>query len=191
MSSRPTSATRVAIGLVAPRRGGPPTATGRAYPAAPGALTSDRPPAPRSRVDRAVVAGAIYHELRSTLGRISGYSESLLHLDLDEVTRRHYLERLASAAASLSEIADQLLDLAAVNPSAPIVRRQPISLGWLAPSSGSPRGCFCRPRRFCDGSAGAPGPSALASSCSTRPCPSSTPTRSGSGSSSGTSSATP
>ncbi len=131
MSSRPTAATRVVVDPVDPRRRATTTHDdGRAQPSLGAA--PDRPPGHRPRIDKAVVAGAIYHELRSTLGLISGYSESLLRLDLDEPTRRRYLERLASAAASLSEIADQLLDLAAADPRRPIVRRQPVSLAWLA-----------------------------------------------------------
>lgn len=138
MSSRPTTATRVVVDVLGPRGGpGPAFGSRRAFvsPGPAGGSESPRsesPPGPRPRVEKTVLAGAIYHELRSTLGLISGYSESLLHLDLDEPTRRRYLERLASAAASLSEIADQLLDLAAADPRRPIVRRQPVSLAWLA-----------------------------------------------------------
>jgi signal transduction histidine kinase len=137
MSSRPTTATR-AVTLDVPDRPPGPTRSGgvpdvRAVPLAPSSSARvERPAGPRSRIETTVLAGAIYHELRATLGLISGYSESLLHLDLDEATRRRYLERLASAAASLSEIADQLLDLAAADPRRPIVRRQPVSLAWLA-----------------------------------------------------------
>lgn len=133
MSSRPTTATRVAVDVLMPRLGPAPDAPDRPPPLGRPRV-ADRPPGigPRPRIDRTVLAGAIYHELRSTLGLISGYSESLLHLDLDEATRRRYLERLASAAASLSDIADQLLDLAAADPRRPIVRRQPVSLAWLA-----------------------------------------------------------
>ncbi|HWP63250.1 MAG TPA: HAMP domain-containing sensor histidine kinase [Candidatus Binatia bacterium] len=137
MPSRPTMATRVVTVDVPGRPPGPARPLGvhglRAVPVRPGQdVRVERPASPRPRIEKTVLAGAIYHELRSTLGLISGYSESLLHLDLDEPTRRRYLERLASAAASLSEIADQLLDLAAADPRRPIVRRQPVSLAWLA-----------------------------------------------------------
>ncbi len=137
MSSRPTTATRVVAVDVPGRRPATPRSVGvhglHAAPVIPGPDPGgERPAGPRPRIEKSVLAGAIYHELRSTLGLISGYSESLLHLDLDEATRRRYLERLASAAASLSEIADQLLDLAAADPRRPIVRRQPVSLAWLA-----------------------------------------------------------
>ncbi len=148
MSSRPTTATQVAPDPFGPARDpfgpasdpfGPPRASGRPFAprrgsSVPALGDGFAPAAPRNRprIDKAVLASAIYHELRSTLGLISGYSESLLHLDLDDSTRRRYLEGLASAAASLSEIADQLLDLAAADPRRPIVRRQPVSLAWLA-----------------------------------------------------------
>lgn len=133
MSSRPTTATRVAAGPF-----GAAKVSGHPFEARRGSSVPTlghgfAPPLPsRPRIDKAVLASAIYHELRSALGLISGYSESLLHLDLDETTRRRYLEGLASAAASLSEIADQLLGLAAADPRRPIVRRQPVALAWLA-----------------------------------------------------------
>jgi two-component system sensor histidine kinase KdpD len=84
------------------------------------------PAAPES-----TLAGATSRELRATLALISGYSQSLLHLSLDEPTRRQYLERMSQAAESLSRLADRILDLADAGSERPALRRQPVSLSWL------------------------------------------------------------
>ena len=79
---------------------------------------------------RSLLADAVSHELRSTLALISGYSQSLLHLQLDDGTQRRYLSRISQAAESLTELADEVLDLAAVD-EGEILHRQPVSLAWL------------------------------------------------------------
>jgi signal transduction histidine kinase len=80
---------------------------------------------------RLLLAGAVSHELRSTLALISGYSQSLLRLSLDEETRRKYLERILAATEALTEFADQILDLSLLGPGGPALRRRPVAFKWL------------------------------------------------------------
>ena len=80
---------------------------------------------------RPLLAGAVAHELRATLALISGYSQSLLHLPVDEATRRRYLERILSATEALAEFADQIMDVAGPG-DVRVLRRRPVALEWLA-----------------------------------------------------------
>ena len=78
---------------------------------------------------RSILAAAAAHELRSTLALVSGYSQSLQHLALDAATRRQYLERIISAATTLTECADELVGLA--DDDRPALQREPIAIAWL------------------------------------------------------------
>ncbi len=78
---------------------------------------------------RSILAAAAAHELRSTLALVSGYSQSLQHLALDAATRRQYLDRIVSAATTLTECADELVGLA--DDDRPALRREPIAVSWL------------------------------------------------------------
>ncbi len=80
---------------------------------------------------RPLLAGAVSHELRATLALISGYGQSLLHLPLDDVTRRRYLERILAATDVLAEFADQIVDVAVPDEARPVLRRRPVALEWL------------------------------------------------------------
>jgi len=53
---------------------------------------------------------AVSHELRTPLALISGYAQSLLHLDLDPATARRHLEQIEDAVGRLTELVDQILD---------------------------------------------------------------------------------
>jgi signal transduction histidine kinase len=55
---------------------------------------------------------AVSHELRTPLALISGYAQSLLELDLDEIPRRRFIERIDGTANRMRELVDQLLDVA-------------------------------------------------------------------------------
>lgn len=55
---------------------------------------------------------AVSHELRTPLALISGYAQSLLELDLDEVARRRFIERVDGTANRMRGLVDQLLDVA-------------------------------------------------------------------------------
>ncbi len=54
---------------------------------------------------------AVSHELRTPLALISGHSQSLLHLHLDEATSRHHLERIGDAVERLGALVDEILDV--------------------------------------------------------------------------------
>ncbi len=55
---------------------------------------------------------AVSHELRTPLALISGYSQSLLELDIDEVSKRRFIERIDGTANRMRGLVDQLLDVA-------------------------------------------------------------------------------
>lgn len=78
-----------------------------------------------------LLAGAMSHELHAALALISGYSQSLLHLPLDDDTRRRYLERILSATDSLTEFADRVLEVAGPPGGQPVLRRRPVALEWM------------------------------------------------------------
>ncbi len=60
---------------------------------------------------RSSFLAAVSHELRTPLSLISGYVDSLLALDLDAATQRRSVERIGHAAARLTELVDELLEL--------------------------------------------------------------------------------
>ena len=86
---------------------------------------------PSEDASRLLLAGAVSHELRTTIALISGYSQSLLRLSLDEETRRSYLERILAATDTLAEFADQILDLSVPGHGSPALQRRPVALEWL------------------------------------------------------------
>jgi signal transduction histidine kinase len=53
----------------------------------------------------------VSHELRTPLALIRGYTESLLHLDLEPDVQRTYVERIDQATARLADLVDQVLDI--------------------------------------------------------------------------------
>ncbi len=67
-------------------------------------------------------AVAATDQLRRTLALISGYSQTLLHLQLDEAERSHYLNGIVRAVESLSEQAEEILDLVVDHGPPPVGR---------------------------------------------------------------------
>ena len=53
----------------------------------------------------------VSHELRTPLALIRGYAETLLHLDLDPVEQRVFVERIDEATGRLAALVDQVLDI--------------------------------------------------------------------------------
>ncbi len=74
---------------------------------------------------------AVSHELRTPLAIISGYSQSLLDLDLDESERRDFIERIDGTANRMRGLVDQLLDVTALESDRLAVDPRRISLGPL------------------------------------------------------------
>jgi len=74
---------------------------------------------------------AVSHELRTPLALISGYTQSLLHLDLDEQTARRHLEQIEDAVARLTELVDQILDTSQLESDRLAIHRSPMALQTL------------------------------------------------------------
>ncbi len=74
---------------------------------------------------------AVSHELRTPLALIDGYSQSLLHLDLDAATARRHVERIAGAAQRLAALIDDIIDVSQVESDALVLRRTPVAVDGL------------------------------------------------------------
>jgi len=74
---------------------------------------------------------AVSHELRTPLALIDGYTQSLLHLDLDAPTARRHVERIAVAAQRLAGLIDDIIDVSQVESDALVLRRTPLALDGL------------------------------------------------------------
>lgn len=74
---------------------------------------------------------AVSHELRTPLALISGYSQSLLQLDLDEAARRQFLERIDGTTNRMRGLVDQLLDVTTMESDRLALDPRPISLRSL------------------------------------------------------------
>ena len=74
---------------------------------------------------------AVSHELRTPLALIDGYTQSLLHLDLDAPTSRRHVERIAAAAGRLATLIDEIIDTSEVESDALVLRRSPVALEGL------------------------------------------------------------
>ena len=53
---------------------------------------------------------SVSHELRTPIALIKGYVETLLHLEPDPATARHYLERIDETTDRLGHLVEQILD---------------------------------------------------------------------------------
>lgn len=74
---------------------------------------------------------AVSHELRTPLALIDGYTQSLLHLDLDAATARRHLERVAGATERLKALVDDIIDVSQLENDALALRRSPVALEGL------------------------------------------------------------
>ena len=74
---------------------------------------------------------AVSHELRTPLALIDGYTQSLLHLDLDAATARRHLERVAGATERLKALVDDIIDVSQLENDALALRRSPVALDGL------------------------------------------------------------
>jgi light-regulated signal transduction histidine kinase (bacteriophytochrome) len=73
----------------------------------------------------------VSQDLRATLALIGGYSQSLVHLSLDDATRQRHLDGLLAATDALTEVADRILELSSPGSERPLLRPQPVAVGWL------------------------------------------------------------
>ncbi len=74
---------------------------------------------------------AVSHELRTPLALIDGYTQSLLHLDLDRPTTRRHIERIADAAHRLTALVDDIIDVSRLESDALVLRRTPVAVEGL------------------------------------------------------------
>ncbi len=74
---------------------------------------------------------AVSHELRTPLALIAGYTQGLLHLDVDATTSRRHLERIAEAAQRLATLVDEIIDASEIETDALVLRRSPVALDGL------------------------------------------------------------
>jgi two-component system phosphate regulon sensor histidine kinase PhoR len=73
----------------------------------------------------------VSHELRTPLALIRGYTDTLLHLELDAGEQRHYLERIDQATQRLSAQVKEILDIAHLQADPLILERRPVSFASL------------------------------------------------------------
>jgi two-component system, OmpR family, sensor histidine kinase ResE len=74
---------------------------------------------------------AVSHELRTPLALIDGYTQSLLHLDLDRPTARRHVEHIADAARRLAILVDDIIDVSQLESDALVLRRTPVAVDGL------------------------------------------------------------
>ena len=72
------------------------------------------------------------HELRTPLFSLGGFLELMEDEELDEATRREFLETMAGQVRRLTKLADDLLDLSRLDAGRLQVETQPVDLGDLA-----------------------------------------------------------
>ena len=87
-----------------------------------------------ARLDRArkqFIANAS-HELRTPIFSLGGFLELLADEDLDEETRRQFLEQLRGQVDRMRKLATELLDLSRLESGALELRPEPTDLGQLA-----------------------------------------------------------
>ncbi len=74
---------------------------------------------------------AVSHELRTPLALIDGYTQSLLHLDLDRPTTHRHIERIAEASRRLATLVDDIIDVSQLESDALVLRRTPVAIDGL------------------------------------------------------------
>jgi signal transduction histidine kinase len=82
---------------------------------------------------RSALVATVSHELRSPLTAISGYTATLLHDGPWDAQPQHeFLEVIATSAARLSALVDNLLDAASLEAGALRLQREPVRIERLA-----------------------------------------------------------
>jgi signal transduction histidine kinase len=73
----------------------------------------------------------VSHELRTPLSLIRGYTETLLHLELEPEQQRDYLQRIDEVTGRLSSLVGQILDITHLQADPLILERSPVLLASL------------------------------------------------------------
>jgi signal transduction histidine kinase len=69
----------------------------------------------------------VSHELRTPLALVRGYSETLLHLELDPTDQRRYIEHIHQVSARLTDLVTQILDVTHLDANPLNLERAPAS----------------------------------------------------------------
>ncbi|MEY2460879.1 MAG: hypothetical protein QOG30_2709, partial [Acidimicrobiaceae bacterium] len=77
------------------------------------------------------LVATVSHELRTPLTSVLGFAELMLHQDLDEDTRRRYLETIHSEALRLTRLIDDFLDLERIEAGRFTIALEPFDLTEL------------------------------------------------------------
>ncbi len=80
---------------------------------------------------RSNFVASVSHDLRTPLALISAYVDTLLGLDLDEAARRRSVEGIGKAAARLTALVNEILDVAHLESDRIALRRRPTPLDTL------------------------------------------------------------
>jgi signal transduction histidine kinase len=73
----------------------------------------------------------VSHELRTPLSLIRGYTETLLHLELEPAEQRAYLERIDEVTGRLAALVGQILDVTHLQADPLILERAPVMFASL------------------------------------------------------------
>jgi PAS domain S-box-containing protein len=73
----------------------------------------------------------VSHELRTPLALVSGYAESILHLDLDREQEHAYVERIQGVTGRLADLVEQILDVTHLDADPLILERAPVAFASL------------------------------------------------------------
>jgi len=73
----------------------------------------------------------VSHELRTPLALIRGYTDTLLHLQLEPGEQRQYLERIDHATERLTTLVKEILDIAHLQADPLVLQRVPVSFASL------------------------------------------------------------
>jgi PAS domain S-box-containing protein len=75
---------------------------------------------------RAGFVAMVSHELRTPLALMKGYTDSLLHLELDERTQQGFIERLDQITARLAKLVTDILDVTHLEADPLVLERAPV-----------------------------------------------------------------
>ncbi len=77
------------------------------------------------------LVATVSHELRTPLTGVLGFAELLMHRDIDEPTRRRYVETIHGEALRLTALVDDFLDLQRIEAGRFTLALEPLDLGDL------------------------------------------------------------
>ena len=80
---------------------------------------------------RAGFVAMVSHELRTPLALMKGYTDSILHLELDARTQRDFVERLDQITSRLTKLVNDILDVTHLEADPLVLERAPLRIGAL------------------------------------------------------------